>query len=112
MGGTEIFFLAVLGVVIFGPEKLPDLARKAARVVHYLRGVANNARQTLTEELGPEFAGMDLRDLNPRTFVEKHVLSETSAVAQELHSVGAEVRAPIPAPPRAPIRPAFDPEAT
>lgn len=112
MGGTEIFFLAVLGVVIFGPEKLPDLARKAARVVHYLRGVANNARQTLTEELGPEFAGMDLRDLNPRTFVEKHVLSETSVVTQELHSVSTEVRAPVPAPPRAPIRPAFDSEAT
>ncbi|WP_036921455.1 sec-independent translocase [Propionicicella superfundia] len=112
MGGTEIFFLVVLGVVIFGPEKLPDLARKSARVVHYLRGVANNARHTLNDELGPEFAGMDLGDLNPRTFVQKHLLAEGEPVTQEIRSLADDIKAPVPAPPRPPVRPAFDSEAT
>ncbi len=64
--GSEIVVLAVLAVIIFGPEKLPDLARKTARVFHYLRGIANDARGQLRAELGPEYADISLSDLNPR----------------------------------------------
>ncbi len=63
----EILLLVVLAVIIFGPEKLPDLARKAARVVNYLRGIANDARGQL-REYAPELADLQLADLNPRTF--------------------------------------------
>lgn len=123
MGGTEIFFLVVLGVIIFGPEKLPDLARKAARVVNYLRGVANNARQTLSEELGPEFSEMDLRDFHPRTFVAKHLLSDEQQMVKDLRTVADEVASPLsptasvprasaPAQPRPRPTPPFDTEAT
>jgi sec-independent protein translocase protein TatB len=91
VGGAEIFFLIVLGVVIFGPEKLPDLARKAARIVHYLRGVANNARSTLSTELGPEFADLSITDLNPKTFVRKHLLDDGQVVVKEVSSVKGEV---------------------
>ena len=55
----------MLAVIIFGPDKLPGLARKAARVVRYIQGIANDARGQLAEQLGPEFS--DLKDLNPRT---------------------------------------------
>ncbi len=122
MGGPEIFLLVVLGVIFFGPEKLPDLARKLARVVNYLRGVANNARQTLSDELGPEFANMDLRDLNPRNFVAKQLLSDENAVTGEIRSVAEEVATaktaamsqvtPSPQPVRRSPGPAFDSEAT
>ena len=44
---AEIVVLAVLAVIIFGPEKLPELARKAARVLNYLRNIANDAQGRL-----------------------------------------------------------------
>lgn len=74
LGFGEIAMLLVLGVVMFGPEKIPPLARKAARVVHFLRGIANDAQNQLRSELGPEYADLELRDLNPKVFVKKHLL--------------------------------------
>lgn len=120
MGGAEILFIGVLGVILLGPEKLPDLARKAARVVAYLRGIANDARHTLSEELGPEFADMDLRDLNPKTFVRKHILEEGEFIVREVAAVkdevagvtAAQTAAAPSSPPPAAGPPAFDPEST
>ncbi|QLQ16668.1 MAG: Sec-independent protein translocase subunit TatB [Micropruina sp.] len=62
---AEIVVLLLLAIVIFGPEKLPELARKTARVLNYVRGIANDARGQLRQELGPEFADLKLSDLNP-----------------------------------------------
>ena len=71
----EITALVVLAIIVFGPEKLPELARKAARVLQFLRRIGNDARGQLRKELGDEFADISLADLNPRTFVAKHLLS-------------------------------------
>lgn len=71
----EVLLLGVLAVIIFGPEKLPELAKKAARIVAYLRRIGNDARVQLREELGPEFDDIRLADLNPKTFVQRHILS-------------------------------------
>ncbi len=73
---TEIFTLAIIAVILFGPERLPEFARKAARVVAYLRKIGDDARGQLRAELGPEFDDIRLSDLNPRNFVARHVLSE------------------------------------
>lgn len=83
---TEILVLAALAVIIFGPEKLPELARKTARVLNYLRNIANDAQGKLREELGPEFADLELT--NPRAMVTKHLLDPVQA---ELEPVKAEL---------------------
>jgi len=62
--------------VIFGPDQLPKVAAQAARTLRELRRLADGARRDLTEGLGPEFAEFDIADLNPRTFVRKHLLDE------------------------------------
>lgn len=118
MGGAEFVFLVVLGVIIFGPDKLPDLARKIARVVHYLRGIANDARTTLTEELGTDLVE-DLNSLkNPRALVREHLFEEgqaivhpVAAVADEIKGVSAEVETREDTS-MGPPNPLFDPEAT
>ncbi len=111
----EIVVLVVLGVIFFGPEKLPDLARKAARVLRYLRGIANDARSQLRQELGPEFDDIRLADLNPRSFVRRHLMEEEAIIAHEVASARAglasaaeDLRAVGTGRSRTP----FDPEAT
>lgn len=83
---SEILVLGVLAVIIFGPEKLPELARKAARVISYLRNIANDAQGRLRQELGPEFADLELADLNPRALVNKHLLNPVQAEVTALKS--------------------------
>ena len=73
---TKIAVLLVIAVVIFGPDQLPKVAAQAGRTLRELRRIAEGARRDLQEGLGPEFGEFDIADLNPRTFVRKHLLDE------------------------------------
>ena len=93
---TELILLLVLGVVMFGPEKLPAFARKAARVFVALRGIANNAQTQLRQELGPEYSDLKIEDLNPKRFVAKHMREEIAAIEEakrEISTVSSTVKA-------------------
>lgn len=76
IGIPEFMVLAVAALFIFGPDRLPDIARQAARGIRTVRAMAQNARRELTKELGPEFEDFDINDLNPRTFVKKRLLDD------------------------------------
>lgn len=71
---TKLLILAVLAIVIFGPDQLPKVAAQVGRTLRELRRIADGARSDLRDGLGPEFSDFDLADLNPRTFVRKHLL--------------------------------------
>ncbi len=75
----KIAVLAVIALVVFGPDQLPRLAAQAGRALRDVRRLAENARADLQEHLGPEFSEFDLNDLNPKYFVRKHLLDEASA---------------------------------
>jgi sec-independent protein translocase protein TatB len=74
IGTGEWLALAVLALLVLGPEKLPGYAADAARFLRQVRNLANEARSEVTKELGPELDGVNLRDLNPRALVRKHLL--------------------------------------
>src|SRR6059058_1519031 len=76
VGPLELMVLAIVGVIIVGPDRLPGFARDAARMIRTLRDMATGARAQLRDELGPEFADVDLRNLNPRTALQRVVLGE------------------------------------
>lgn len=73
IGLMELAVIALVAVVALGPERLPDLARQAAVLVRKLRAMAHSARDDLRTELGPEYADLQLRDLDPRNIVRKHI---------------------------------------
>jgi sec-independent protein translocase protein TatB len=72
----KLLILAVIALVVFGPNELPKMAAKAGGALRELRKIAEGAKSDLREGLGPEFDDFDLEDLNPRRFVQKHLLSE------------------------------------
>lgn len=76
IGPLELMVLAAVGLIVLGPERIPGLARDAARMIRTLRELATGARTQLREELGPEFADMDLRSLNPRTALQRAILGD------------------------------------
>jgi sec-independent protein translocase protein TatB len=84
IGAPEFLVLIVFAVILFGPERLPELARKAARVIAYVRNIAGNAQQQLGRELGPGFEDIDVRDLNPRAFIQKHLLDDVDPIVADV----------------------------
>jgi sec-independent protein translocase protein TatB len=74
VGLTEMAVIAFVAVLVFGPDRLPELAKQAGQVVRKVRTLANSARDELRSELGPEYADLELRDLDPRNVVRKHIL--------------------------------------
>jgi sec-independent protein translocase protein TatB len=72
----KLLILAVLALVVFGPNELPKIASQAGRFLRDLRRIAEGAQADLREGLGPEFADFDVSDLHPRNFVTKHLLSD------------------------------------
>ena len=105
VGFPELAVIAFVAVLVFGPDKLPEFARQAGRMARKLREFANQARDELREELGPEFADLDFKDLDPRTIVRKHIIEAMNEEPEDRVS-------PAPGAPRrrraAPVRPGSD----
>ncbi len=80
---TKLLVLAVIALVVFGPHELPRIASQAGRALRDLRRIAEGAKADLREGLGPEFQDFDFEDLNPRRFVQKHLLDDMDSVPEQ-----------------------------
>jgi sec-independent protein translocase protein TatB len=78
IGGWELIVVILVGLFIFGPDKLPKAISDGVRMLRQLREMARNATGDLSRELGTD---IQLEDLNPKTFLRKHVLSEDDEAA-------------------------------
>jgi sec-independent protein translocase protein TatB len=130
IGPLEFVVLAAVALIVFGPDRLPELAKDAARMLRTLREVAQGARTQLNSELGPEFADFDLSSLNPRTAIKNALLGDddfsslnpTESIQRALRGEDDPVRpsavdlskpaAPMNLPLNPGERPPVDPEAT
>ena len=103
MGVPEIGLILVVALLLFGPEKLPELAKQAGGFVRTVRRMADNAKNDLGREMGEDFSGINLRDLDPREIVRRNFLDEddtTPAATKETRIL------------RPGEKPPFDSEAT
>ena len=73
IGLPELAVILVVGIIVFGPDRLPDFARQAGRFVRQLRHFTQAARDDIRTELGPEFADFELTDLDPRRAMRKYI---------------------------------------
>lgn len=79
---TGLILPLIFDVVIFGPEKFPTFARKAARVFVVLRGITNSTQTQLRQELNPEYPSLKIEGLNPKRSAAKHIHEEIVATGE------------------------------
>jgi sec-independent protein translocase protein TatB len=116
-GWGEMLLLVVVGLFVFGPERLPTIIRDASKVLRQFRDTARTMRDDLQAELGPELADLDLQSLNPKTLVEKHLLGDDEpeqapVVASEIPLTKSEIDFMKPAAPAPPGATPYDDDAT
>jgi sec-independent protein translocase protein TatB len=103
IGPMELLVLALVGMVVLGPERLPGIVRDGTRMLRQLRDMATGARNQLKNELGPEFSDVDLqalrdlRALNPRTAITRAIMGDDDEVAA---APATSTPAETPEPPR------------
>lgn len=97
-GAGEIFGLGVLAVILVGPERLPQLAVDAAKLIKKVRALATNATTELRENLGPGFEDLSPSDLRPKTFIKKHIASALEEVdaAEKAPKFNAKIDPDLP----------------
>jgi sec-independent protein translocase protein TatB len=108
---TKLLVLAVIALVIFGPNELPKIASQVGHALRDLRRIAEGARNDLREGLGAEFTDFEIEDLNPKRFMQKHLLGDLHADqgAQQQPASQATANGALLTPGE---HPSFDPDAT
>ena len=106
IGFAELAVIVVIAILVFGPDKIPDMARQIARLLHQVRNLANNARDDLRGELGPAYQDLELRDLDPGRSVSRQIQEALADIEEE------EARAKAPKPLLAGEKPPYDDQAT
>jgi len=106
IGIGEIIILGVVGLLVFGPERLPRAAADAAKWLKQIRAMASGARQDLADS-----AGLDLSDTvdTVKSLQEFHPRRLAASILKD--DAEDEVPKPVVEKP-AVARPAFDPDAT
>ncbi len=115
IGWGEIVVLALAALFIFGPERLPHLAKDAAAGLKKLRAGIADVRSQVNDSLGDdlsELRDLDLRKYHPRTFIRSQLFEDDEPVTGRSGST-ALGSAPVVARPRdRAVPPPFDPDAT
>ena len=72
MGMSHLVVIAIVGILVLGPEKLPGFVKDVARMWRTVRTLATDTQAKITGELLPDLPE-DVRAMSPRRLVE-HVL--------------------------------------
>ena len=118
----ELLVMLVVGLLVFGPERLPEMARQAGSWMRDLRRMVANARRDLSEGIGVDEADLRrLQNLDPKSYVRRNVLDgldldlglddKARPNGRPAESRPAN-RQPAVTPESAPAAAPFDPDAT
>lgn len=86
MGIGELLIIGVVGLIVFGPDRLPKVAAQAAQFLRQLKDQANQAKASIIEAADiDETTLRDLRDLDPR-----RALRDVAAPLDDIRKVAVD----------------------
>lgn len=86
MGIGELLIIGVVGLIIFGPDRLPKVAAQAAQFLRQLKQQADQAKASIIEAADIDESTLrDLRDLDPR-----RALRDVAAPLEDVRKVATD----------------------
>ncbi|WP_380166147.1 twin-arginine translocase TatA/TatE family subunit [Jannaschia sp. R86511] len=83
INGGEFIVLALLAALLLGPDRLPELARGAARLIRRGRDFATGASAQMKDEMGVDLDGVDWRRYDPRQYHPRRIVQNALSDAFE-----------------------------
>jgi sec-independent protein translocase protein TatB len=106
IGLMEIFLIAIIALVVLGPERLPSLMRDLAKHMRTLRGMTSELTSQFSEELKM------LDELDPRKIINEVTNPDSVKPLAEAGAKPAKPSTPKPATPAKPPPAARPPSAS
>jgi sec-independent protein translocase protein TatB len=108
IGWTEFLVIAMIGLIVFGPERLPEMSSQFAKFIKMMRAKASAATAELAGSVDTKAVtdlAKDLRGLTPRGITTNAVTSvaELTGMSGQTKTTGAGSKK---------VNPVFDPDAT
>ena len=76
INGGELLVIAVLAAVLIGPERLPEYVKQVTVFARAARTWVVQARDRVTDELGPDGVDVDWAQLDPRRYDPRSIVRE------------------------------------
>ncbi|GAA4675360.1 Sec-independent protein translocase protein TatB [Gordonia humi] len=100
IGWGEIVVLLAAGLIILGPERLPGAVTWTMQSIRKVRDYATGASGQLRDEMGVDFEQFrepiqqinELRQMNPRSAVTKHLFGGDSSSLDSVEELGRSFR--------------------
>lgn len=89
IGTSELLLIGLVALIIFGPRKLPELARMLGKARNEFKRTTDDFRQTWIREVDFESEDKQIEKLTPPTT--KNIIQTTEAVAKN-EIVAPEIR--------------------
>ena len=96
IGWGEIVVLGLAALFIFGPDRLPGLAKDAATGLKKAKGAITGVRTQLHDSLGDDFdhlRDLDIRKYHPKTFIRQQLLEDEAPPVRKGSSGGTATAA-------------------
>ena len=102
IGFSEIFVIALVALVVIGPERLPQVARTLGHLFGRMQRYVNDVKADISREMELD----ELRKLQSTVeeaarSIEQSVHKEISATESQLNTITASATEPAPTPPAA-----------
>ena len=93
IGLPELFLIAVIALIVLGPQRLPGTIREIAKFIRQVRNLTNE----FTSQFGDDFKALD--DLNPRKIIINMIAEEDEkeAKAKEVATKPSPAKPTLPA---------------
>lgn len=102
IGGSELIFIVLIAVMLFGADKVPEIARTLGKGMAQLKNATDDIKSEITKSA--EANGLDVKSItsgftdemdNIKQGFNKMVLEETSAKTNDVKSITDDITTEI-----------------
>lgn len=76
INGPEFLLLLLIGILVIGPQRLPEYTQKLSNLVREVRRMASGAREQIKEEVGIDIDDVDWKKYDPRQYDPRRIIKE------------------------------------